>query len=139
MTQIDLAVKYYQALYSGEHDIVRSIAFPDMVFEDPSAPHEFGIPPQIDELETFLSFMEANLLGEVEIHFTDNYVSNDRVVLIVSSKGIVPASRVDMGEEGTVKYASRGVSVLHIVDGKVKRHTDYFNYPALAGSFKRLD
>ena len=139
MTQIDIATKYYHALYSGEHDIVRSVASSNMVFEDPSAPHEFGIPPQINELETFLKFMKANLQGKVEIHFSDKYVSNDRVVLIVSTKGTIPATRVGMGEEGMVEYTSRGVSVLYVVNGKVKRHTDYFNYPALASSFKRID
>ena len=139
MTQVDVATKYYQALYSGKHDIVRSVASSDMVFEDPSAPHEFGIPPRLEELEAFLKFMKSNLQGKVEISFTDKYVSNDRVVLIVSTKGMVPATRVGMGEEGIVEYTSQGVSVLHVVDGKVKHHTDYFNYPALASSFKRID
>lgn len=139
MTQIDIATQYYQALYSGEYDIVRNIASPDMIFEDPSAPHEFGIPPQLNGLEKFLKFMAANLQGKVEINFTDKYVSNDQAVLIVSTKGTVPAARVGMGDEGFVEYTAQGVSILHIVDGKVIRHTDYFNYPALASSFKRID
>ena len=49
------------------------------------------------------------------------------------------AAHVGMGEEGIVEYSSRGISILHVVDGKVKRHTDYFNYPALSSSFKLVE
>ena len=74
------------ALYAGEHAIVRSVASYDMVFEDPSAPHEFGIPARLDKLESFLQFMKENLQGTVGTSFTEKYVSNDRVVLAVSTK-----------------------------------------------------
>lgn len=139
MIQIDIATKYYQALYSGEHHVVKNLASPKMVFEDPTAPHEFGIPSQLNGLEEFLEFMKSNLQGAVDITFTDKYVSNNRVVLTVTTKGTVPASRVGLGEEGIVEYASQGVSIIHIFEEKVVRHTDYFNYPALADSFKKVE
>ena len=139
MTQIDIAIKYYQALYSKKYDIVRSIASSNMIFEDPSAPHEFGIPARLNKLDSFLTFMKSNLQGKVKISFTDKYVSNNRVVLFVSIKGTIPASSVGMGRQGMVEYASQGVSIIYIVNGKIKRHTDYFDYPALTNSFKKID
>ncbi len=137
-TQIDIATKYYDALYAGDFDTVRIVASSGMVFEDPSAPREFGIPPELNNLEAFLNFMEANLGGEINITYTEKFLSNDRVVLMVETDGVVPASLVGMGDEGDVTYSSRGVSILHVADGKVIRHTDYFDYPALAESFKRI-
>ena len=128
MSQIDIATKYYNALYSGEYDTVRSVASPDMLFEDPTAPEEFGIPSRIESLDECLKFIEANTPGKIEIEFTDKYVSNDRVVLKVKMNGTAPAEIFDMGEEGNVAFTMKGVSILHVVDGRVIHHSDYMDY-----------
>lgn len=134
MSQIDIATKYYQALYSGEYETVRSLASPDMMFEDPTAPEEYGIPPRLERLEDFIKFSEANLKGEVQINFMDKYVSNDHVVLRVEIKGTYPADVVGMGEDGLAEVIGQGISVLHVVDGKVISHSDYMDYAGAVAS-----
>jgi ketosteroid isomerase-like protein len=138
MSQIEIATKYYQALYSGEHDTVREVAAPDMIFEDPSAPEEFGIPAQLNELEAFLEFMSSNTPDQAETTVVNSFVSNDRVVLMITSQGVLPAAAVG-GDEGFVSFATQGVTVLHVIDGKVVRHTDYYDYPGLSASFSPVE
>ena len=139
MSQIEIGKKYYQALYAGDHAQVKELAAIEMVFEDPTAPPEFGIPPSLNNLESFLAFMQESLQGEINIKYTDSYVSNDRVVLTIETKGVIPASIMGMGRTGMVEYQSHGVSVLHVVEGKVIRHTDYFDYSELASSFNKIE
>ncbi|WP_420588489.1 nuclear transport factor 2 family protein [Bacterioplanoides sp.] len=138
MSQTKIATAYYKALYSGDHDLVQKVASPDMVFEDPSAPAEFEIPPVINNLEDFLSFMKANLQGEVMVTIKDSFVSNDRVILMVEVKGMLPASSVGL-KGSMVRYETSGVTVLHVVNGKVIRHTDFMDYPGLTKSFKPIN
>ena len=138
ISQIDLASRYYLALYAGDHETVRSLASSDMTFEDPSAPAEFGLPAKIDDLNTFLEFMKSSLPVGVEIEITNSFASNDLVVLNVATQGTVPASYFEMGE-GSVSYSVAGVSVLSIENGLVVRHTDYFDYPGLTESLKPVN
>ncbi|MDA5556576.1 nuclear transport factor 2 family protein [Shimia sp. MMG029] len=137
-SQIDLASQYYLALYAGDHETVRSLAAPDMTFEDPSAPAEFGLPAKIDDLNTFLDFLRSSLPAGVEVEITNSFSSNDLVVLNVATQGIVPASYFGMGE-GSVSYTVAGVSVLSFENGLVVRHTDYFDYPGLTESLRPVD
>lgn len=137
--QTDIAKQYYQALYAGDFDTVRRVASADLKFADPSAPHEFGIPAQLNDLESFLAFMQVNLPSNIDILLSDSFVSNNRVVFTVSSKGSIPAKAAGMEGEGQLEFSAKGISILHVVDGKVIQHTDYFDYPALAKSFKPVD
>lgn len=121
MSAIDIAIEYYQALYSANYARVRELASSSLIFEDSTAPDELGIPPRLDTLEAFLQFMQANLTHDVEIRYTDKFVSNDRVVLTVETQGKVSASQVGINTQAMVTYQSQGISVLHVVDGKVIR------------------
>ena len=139
MLQIEIAKKYYQALYTGDFETVRLVASAEMKFADPSAPHEFGIPAQLHDLESFLTFMQANLPDNVEVNISESFASNNQVLLMVTSKGTISAETAGMGDKGSVEFLVKGVSVLQVVDGRVIQHTDYFDYPALAKSFKPVD
>lgn len=134
MSPIDIATQYYHALYSGDYAAVRELAVPEMVFEDPSAPPEFNLPAELHDLESFLSFMQANLQAEAEVNIKQSYVSNHRVVLQLEMRGRIPGARVGLGQ-GMVAYRTEGVSILQVRDQRVVRHTDYIDYPGLAKSF----
>ncbi|WED24737.1 ester cyclase [Vibrio sp. JC009] len=127
MSQIDIATNYYDSLYKGDYSTVRQLASSDLIFKDPTAPEGYGVPNQIDSLNNFVEFFEANSQGPMQVSYAEKFASNDQVVLQVQLKGVVPANMVGMGE-GSVEYISNGFTVIHMSNGKVMSHTDYIDY-----------
>jgi len=61
INEIHIATNYYDAIYNGDYDAARSVASADLIFKDPTAPAEYGIPNQINNLDNFLElFTRAN-------------------------------------------------------------------------------
>lgn len=138
MSQIDIANKYYLALYSGDFDTVRNLASPEMVFEDPSAPPEYNVPAKLNKLEDFIKVMKDYLQGGETVSLSNQYVSNDQVVMMVTIKAMVPASTVGMGE-GKAEYTVTGISILHVKNEQVIRHSDYMDYTKVSKSYKLVE
>ena len=131
MTPLDIAQAYYLALYGKEFEKVRAVAAPDMVFEDPTALAESGLASQLDSLAAFLDYMAANLGEDTTVRIVKSFASNDRVVLYVEITGTASAQYFGGPAHETVEVKAEGLTVLQIHKGRVIRHTDYFDYPAL--------
>ena len=135
MEQIErVARTYLETLYSKDFENLKKLVSPDIVFEDPTASPELGIPKLVG-IGPYLKFWETNLpMLKVELEISDGFASNGHAVLYVNIEGTGPAER--FGRRGrTVKLQIRGLMIIQVSEGLVVRHTDNMDY---AGLFSNL-
>lgn len=132
MDEIELAKKYYTALYDKDYDQVQRIASSVFRFADPTVQKDVAnLPVEKNSLEHFLKYMKESSAGlDAKLIFDDCFHSNNHVVLYVSIEGSVPGEQFGKPQE-RLKIASRGISVIELKDSRVVGHVDYIDYTQL--------
>lgn len=137
-TLIELAKKYYKALYQKDFNLIRNIASDSFSFSDPTAIAELGLPMKIDGVENFISYMDRYISPEMHINvqIIDVFESNFNVILYVQNTINVSGISSDVTLSKANEIVARGISALAFTEGKVVAHTDYFDYQALQASLE---
>lgn len=105
---IDLAKKYYYALYQKDFTVVLSLAAEDFVFSDPTVLKESGLPVKITSLSEFISYMDNSISDSMKfnIHIVDSFESNKNVVLYIETDIHMPANLTDSKSSKTLDVST---------------------------------
>lgn len=130
---IEKAKQYYFDLYRKDYDFVRKVASSNFTFQDPTVTPEQELPSVITGIEDFIRYMDKQASAEFsfEIEVTDAFESNSQVILYVKSTITGPKQLFGGTCSELMSVKTKGITVIEVQNGKIEKHTDYFDYSAL--------
>ena len=133
-----IGLAFLKALYINDFDTVRDLLSLDAIFEDPTSPSGFVVPQYLEGKDAYLEFWETSGPQlDKKLNIASSFASAGRVVLNIEITGTGPASV--FGIEGNkVSFKARGITVLHIREGLIVRHSDFIDYKKVQSSLRIL-
>ena len=138
------AIAYMEAYGDWDFDKMKTFFAEDIHFEDPTGSEAFGQPFVYNGKENVYDFFngvfkdrfENNRPPYVNFIIEKNFVSGSIVVINSTFECIIPTSWYKENSEEKVLVSFPFLTILHIENGKIKRHMDYGDYTKYLAQIK---